>query len=691
MPKAAKTHLAEEIARLREQIRHHDYRYYVLNQPEIADAEYDRLLRQLIELEAQAPQLIAPDSPTQRVGGAPVETFKPVRHATPMVSLDKAFIEAEVRAWHELVVKGLGGLDATYTVELKIDGVSLALTYDDGQLVQAATRGDGTTGEDVTANAKTIRAIPLRLQGHPPTRMEVRGEVYMPTDAFARYNDRAARQGRARPPGPPGNRAGAGGPGQRRAGETFVNPRNAAAGSLRQKDPRITATRPLRFFTHSFGTVRGMTVATQWEFLEACKRWGLPVNEHAAHRRSFDDALKECRRLEHLRERLPFEADGVVMKVNELAGQDRLGMTHRSPRWAVAYKFPAQQAMTRVLAVEHSVGRTGTITPVARLKPVSCAGVTISNATLHNYEEVERLGVKVGDTVLIQRAGDVIPQVVKVIESRRTGHERVIRPPTKCPACGGAVAKDKEEEVAYRCINPSCSAQLARTVLHFGSREAMDIEGLGEAVVEQLVSGRHLGDVGDLYRLTEKDLLPLELFAKKKAQKLLKAIETSKPRGLARLLYGLGIRHVGEKVAQVLAEQFGAMEPLLAADHDTLQRIQEIGPVIAKTLVQWFHQPQTKALIKKLQAAGVTMTEETAKGPKPLSGMTFVLTGELAGLARSEAEALVRRLGGATSSSVSTRTTYVVAGADPGSKFTKAQQLGVQILNAAQFKKLLGQ
>ncbi len=665
----SKTSIADQIAQLREQIRHHDYRYYVLNQPEIADAEYDRLLRRLMDLEAQAPQLIAPDSPTQRVGGTPVETFKPVRHASPMVSLDNAFNEEEVRAWHERVVKGLSGRDATYTAELKIDGVSLALTYAQGRLAQAATRGDGTTGEDVTANAKTIRSVPLRLQGNPPKQLEVRGEVYMPTDAFARYNARAPREGK----------------------ELFANPRNAAAGSLRQKDPQITATRPLRFFAHSVGAARGLLVATQWKFLTTCKRWGLPVNEHAISCRSFDEVLEECRRLERLRERLAFEADGVVIKVNELALQEQLGMTHRSPRWAIAYKFPAQQATTQVLAVEHSVGRTGTMTPVAKLQPVSCAGVTISNATLHNYEEIDRLGVKVGDTVLIQRAGDVIPQVVKVIQSRRTGHEQAIRPPKRCPACGGMVAKEKEEEVAYRCVNPSCPAQLARTVLHFGSREAMDIEGLGEAVAEQLVSRRILRDVGDLYRLTEKDLLPLELFAHKKAQKLLGAITASKQRGLARLLYGLGIRHVGERAAQVLAQRFGSLTMLLEADTEALEEVSEVGPVIAASIRGAFRQSQTRKLIKKFEAAGVTITEQAVQGPKPLAHMTFVFTGELSGMSRLEAEAMVRRLGGNASSSVSKLTTYVVAGADPGSKFTKAQQLGVKILDETQFKKLIEQ
>jgi DNA ligase (NAD+) len=663
------TSLAKRIEQLRETIRHHDYRYYVLNQPEVSDAEYDRLMRQLQELEAKAPELITPDSPTQRVGGIPDEAFKPVRHASSMLSLDNAFSEEELQAWHERVLKGLQDRTPTYTVELKIDGVSLALTYERGRLLQAATRGDGTTGEDVTANAKTIRAIPLRLAGRAPERLEVRGEVYLPTDAFARYNAQASREGK----------------------ETFANPRNAAAGSLRQKDPQVTAERPLRFFTHSFGRLLGLALGTQWEFLQWCKSVGLPVNEQAHRCTSFSEVEAWCRRLERLRERLPFEADGVVIKVNEFDVQERLGLTHKSPRWAIAYKFAAQQATTTVLDVLHSVGRTGTITPVAQLEPVSCGGVTISSATLHNYEEVERLGVNVGDRVLIQRAGDVIPQVIKVVQSRRKGKERAIKPPLRCPVCGGTVTKEKEAEVAYRCINPSCRAQLVRELLHFGSREAMDIEGLGEAVAEQLVTKRLIRNVADLYRLTAKDLLALELFAEKKAENLLAAIKASRGRGLARLLYGLGIRHVGEKAAQVLAEQFGTLDRLMAADRASLEEIHEVGPVMAEAVVQFFRQPQSKALVKKLREVGVKLSEEVVAGPKPLANQTIVFTGELSDMTRPQAEALVRRLGGKASSSVSRLTTYVVAGDAPGSKAAKAKQLGVRILDEAQFKKLIGQ
>jgi DNA ligase (NAD+) len=668
MPRrVSSNNLAQRIERLRETIRHHDHRYYVLNQPEISDAEYDRLLRELRALEEQAPGLVAPDSPTQRVGGVPGEAFRPVRHATPMLSLDNAFDEAELAAWEERVMKGVPGLSPTYTVELKIDGVGLSLTYERGRLKQAATRGDGETGEDVTANARTIRAIPLRLEDAAPRRLEVRGEVYMETKAFERHNRRAAGQGE----------------------ETFANPRNAAAGSLRQKDPQVTARRPLRFFAHSYGAVEGMRFPTHWEFLETCKLLGLPVTEHAARCRSFNEVLARCRALERMRERLGYEADGVVVKVNERALQERLGMTMRSPRWAIAYKFAAHQATTQVLEVVPSVGRTGVVTPVAKLKPVACGGVTISSATLHNYDEVARLGLRAKDWVVIRRAGDVIPQVVKVIEQRRTGSERAIAPPQRCPVCGGTIAKEKEEDVAHRCINPSCPAQLIRMVLHFGSRGTMDIEGLGDVVVEALVERGLIKDAADLYRLTAEPLLALPLFAEKKAHKLLEAIRASRTRGLARLLYGLGIRHVGEKAARDLAETFGSMTKLMGAGAERLAQVHGIGSVVAESVVAFFRQPQTKALIKKLEAAGVAMAEPRRSGPRPLEGKTFVFTGELSGFTRPQAEALVRALGGTAASSVSRLTDYVVAGSSPGSKLQKAKTLSLTILDEIAFLKLV--
>ena len=657
---------AARIEQLREAIRRHDYSYYVLNQPEVSDAEYDQLLRELQRLEAQAPRLVTPDSPTQRVGGVPDQAFGAVRHATPMLSLDNAFTEEELLAWHQRLAKSLPHARPTYTVELKIDGVGLALTYDRGRLARAATRGDGTTGEEVTANAKTIRAIPLLMQGVPPRRLEVRGEAYMSTKEFQRYNDAAAGSG----------------------SETFANPRNAAAGSLRQKDPRVTASRPLRFFTHSYGTVEGTRFATHWEFLQACRRLGLPVNEHAIQCRSFEEVQRQCREFERLRERLGYEADGVVVKVNERALQARLGTTMKSPRWAIAYKFAAHQATTQVLAVQPSVGRTGVVTPVACLAPVACGGVTISSVSLHNYDEVKRLGLKVKDWVVIQRAGDVIPKVIRVIESRRTGKERAIARPLRCPECRGRVVKEEEQDVAYRCISPTCPAQLARALLHFGSRAAMDIEGLGEAVVEALVSRGVVRDAAALYRLTAQDLLAVPLFREKKTQNLLEQIQASRGRGLSRLLYALGIRHVGERGARELAERFGSIEKIMEADREALEAVPGIGPVVAETLVEWFRQPQTRALIAQLDAAGVTMTQTAQAGPRPLAEMTFVLTGELSSMSRPQAEALIRQLGGQASSSVSRSTTYVVAGASPGSKLATAKRLGVKIIEEAEFLRM---
>ncbi len=664
----SKTEARRAIERLREQIRHHDYRYYVLNQPEIADAEYDQLLQRLHTLEADHHEFVTPDSPTQRVGGQPTTTFRAVRHQVPMLSLDNAFTVKEVQAWEARVTRWLDGEQHAYTVEPKLDGVGLALTYERGTLALAATRGDGDTGEEVTANARTIRAIPLQLRGQPPSLLEVRGEVYMYKEEFQRYNRDAQRSGE----------------------ETFANPRNAAAGSLRQKDPRVTATRPLRFATHSYGRVTGMTFETHWDFLQACRALGLPVTDHAQQCHSLADVLALCAQLERRREALPYEVDGTVIKVNRLDQQRRLGTTMKSPRWAMAYKFAAHQATTQILDIEASVGRTGTITPVAKLQSVECGGVTISNATLHNFDDMARLGVKIGDWVLIQRAGEVIPQVVKVIESKRTGKERAFHVPKQCPVCRGPIAKEKEEEVAYRCTTPSCPAQLTRGLLHFASREAMDIEGMGEAVVEQLVAKAFVRDVADIYRLTMQELLQLELFAEKKAQKLLEAITQSKSRGLARLLYGLGIRHIGEKAARVLATTFRSMARLQKATENMLREIDDVGPVMATTLTQALRQPSTRKLLTKLAAAGVKMSDAAPRtGPQPFAGKTFVLTGELTHYTRQEAEERIQQWGGTTSSSVSRNTDYVVVGANPGSKYTTAQHLGVHIIDESQFQKLL--
>lgn len=652
--------------RLRGQIRHHDYRYYVLNQPEIADAEYDRLLRELAELEGRFPERISSDSPTQRVGSVPDTAFRSVRHEVPMLSLDNAFNVEELSAWFRRVDKTLKGAKVAYTVELKMDGVGLALLYEKGRLVRAATRGDGATGEEVTSNAKTIRSIPLRLQGDPPDRLEVRGEVCILQESFERFNARATRHGE----------------------EAFANPRNLAAGSLRQKNPRITAERPLRFFTHSYGSVKGKEFVTHWEFLQACCKYGLPITEHAVRLNTLEKVTQACLRWEREREGLAYEADGLVVKVDSLTQQKQLGMTHRSPRWAIAYKFPAQQATTQIIEIVASVGRTGAITPVAKLKPVSCGGVTIANATLHNYDEIERLGVRPKDRVLIQRAGDVIPQVVKVV-AKASPRGRRIGPPKRCPVCKGLVEREKSDEVAYRCVNPSCRAQQFRQILHFGSRGAMDIEGLGDVIVEQLLEKKLIEDAADLYTLTEVKLLQLPLFKETKARKLIESIQASKNRGLARLLFALGIRHVGERAAQVLAEAFGSMAALAKADEASIQAVPEIGPVMVKAIREYLGQSSGRALIGKLDISGLKMRDAQTHGPKPFAGSTFVFTGELSRMSRQEAQARVRHLGGQASSSVSKQTTYVVVGEAPGSKAKKAKTLGVRMINEKEFGKLI--
>lgn len=657
-----------EVEALREQIRHHDYRYYVLNQPELSDVDYDALMRRLHILEQHHPRLLTPDSPTQRVGGMPHEAFRSIRHRVAMRSLDNTYNAEEVLAWHQRVMKGLERAAHTYTAELKIDGVGIALTYEEGRLVQAATRGDGETGEDVMANAKTIRAIPLRLRGRSPRVLEVRGEVYMALADFKRYNREASHKGE----------------------ELFANPRNAAAGSLRQKDPHVTASRPLRFFVHSYGAVEGASFKTHWEFLQTCQELGLPITEHAKLCHSIEEVMAHCQRWEAQREQLSYEADGMVVKVNEQALQQRLGVTLKSPRWAIAYKFPAHQATTQVLDVIASVGRTGTLTPVAKLKPVSCGGVTISSASLHNYDEIERLALKIGDWVVVQRAGEVIPHVINVIDTKRTGREKPVTIPSACPACGGTVTKEHDEEVAYRCVNPSCPAQLVRRLIHFASRTAMDIEGLGDVVAEQLVAKRLVHDVADIYRLSKDQLLTLELFGEKRAENLVAAIRASASRGLARVLYGLGIRHVGEKAAMVLAEQFRTLDRLAHADEEQLRDIPAIGPVMAHAITTYFRHPTTRRLIEKLRDVGVRLTEDVTKGPQPLAGLTVVLTGTLSSVSRSEAEALIRRLGGKTASRVSRNTSYVVVGDEPGSKYQHAKALGVQIIDEAQFKQLVG-
>jgi DNA ligase (NAD+) len=655
-----------ELSALRAEILEHDRRYYLLDAPTVSDTEYDRLMARLKELEAAHPELASAESPSRRVSGGVGSDFKPVKHAVPMLSLDNAYEEADIRAWDERVFKNLPKGDSpSYLVEPKIDGLSCALTYEDGVLVRAATRGDGETGEDVTANARTIRAIPLRLHGDAPRRLELRGEVYMPFAVFEAVNEGEKRAGR----------------------EPFVNPRNCAAGSLRQKDPAVTASRGLRFTAHSYGVWEGSEPSSHAEFLKRCGELGIRASAYERCA-SIDEVIAYFERFrEELMPKLAYAVDGLVVKVDSFAQQKRLGFTARSPRWGIAFKYPAQQATSKVIGVEYSVGRTGVITPVAKVEPVFCAGVTISSVTLHNFEEVDRLGLKRGDRVLIERAGEVIPKVVKVVQKAK---KRVaILPPKECPDCGSPVVKD-EGMVAYRCDNPSCPAQLRRTLEHFASRGALDIVGLGDSAVDQLVARGLVKDVAGIFSLKKEQLLELELFADKKADNLLAEIEASKARTLDRVLNALGIRQVGEKTAEVLAERFD-IDGLLAANEADFQAAPDVGPIVAKSLHAFFSSKIGRDTIARLRSHGLTMAkpERRIVAGAPFAGMLFVFTGALTLFTREEAEEKVKSLGGKAVGSVSAKTSFVVAGEDAGSKLKKAEALGVKVLTEKQFQEML--
>ena len=564
--------IKRQIEKLRDQIRHHDYLYYVDNQPEISDKEYDDLMRRLKDLEKENPAFITPDSPTQRVGGEPVAGFKTVKHKVKMLSLDNTYSFEELREWAERVRKGLpAGEKIEYVAELKIDGVSVSMTYEKGVLTRGTTRGDGETGEDITLNLKTIPAIPLKLLSTAgekvPQTLEVRGEVYMTKKDFEQLNKERSEKGDA----------------------LFANPRNSAAGSLKLLDPKLVAGRGLSCFIHSFGLIEGAhEFKGQWEFLQSAKKLGFRTNPENRLCGGLDAVIAYCEKWQDKREALDYEIDGAAIKVNLFDQQKRLGWTMKSPRWACAYKFPAKQATTRLLAIKVQVGRTGVITPVAELEPVECAGVTIKHATLHNFDEIDRLGVRIGDKVILERAGEVIPKIIKVLESSRTGKEKTFKVPAKCPACGGEITREKEEEVAYRCVNPSCPAQLERGLEHFASRLAMDVEGLGEAVVSQLIKNKMVKTFADIFFLKKEDFLKLELFAEKRAQNMVKAIENSKRQPLSRLLFALGIRHVGEKAAMVLAEKFGTMDRICSSTKEAIDEIHEIGSVMAGSVENFF-------------------------------------------------------------------------------------------------------
>lgn len=657
----------ERVEALRKEIRKHDYYYYVMDDPRITDEEYDSLMRELEKLEAQYPELIAPDSPTQRVGGEPLAQFKPVQHPVPLLSLANAFEPAELRDFDRRV-RQLAGTAVDYMVEPKIDGLTVVLTYENGLFVQGATRGDGFTGEDITENLRTVRVLPVALNGAPP-RLVVRGEAFISKKAFKRLNDERDSQGE-----PP-----------------FANPRNAAAGALRQLDPKVTASRPLGVFVYQVLVSEGLELQTQEQVLKFLEKLGFPVQKEGKLCRDIEEVIDLCIEWTEKRHLLTYEIDGMVIKVNSLQIQDLLGSTAKSPRWAIAYKFPAEQVVTRVKDIVVRVGRTGVLTPTALLEPVQVGGVTVSRATLHNEDMIREKDIRIGDYVVIQRAGDVIPEVVRTLPERRTGEEKIFQMPDFCPECGSRVMR-LEGEVAARCTGIACPARIKELILHFVGREAMDIEGIGPALVNQLVESKLVKDPADLYFLKKEDLIGLERMGEKSANNILEAIEKSKKRGLAPLIFALGIRYVGARAARVLAEHFGSLEALKNATKEELTAIPEIGSKIAESITAFFHDEQTKRVLEKLERAGVTVKEKLAKDKKelPLFGKQFVLTGTLPSLTRKEAEELISSLGGRTSSSVSRKTDYVVAGENPGQKYEKALELKIPILDEEAFLHLLG-
>ena len=675
---------AERAAALRAEIQRLDHAYYVLDAPLVPDADYDALFRELQQIESAHPELRTPDSPTQRVGGAPLPQFAPVRHAVPMLSIQtetdttpQGAVAFDQRVRNKL---GLNGDDPPvhYSAELKFDGLAINLRYEHGVLVQASTRGDGETGEDVTQNVRTIRRVPLRLQGSAPAVLEVRGEALMHRADFERYNDRQRARGLP----------------------TLVNPRNGAAGSIRQLDPRIAAQRPLAFYAYGWGEIVGWDDQpdTHHAMLDAFEAFGLPVAKERVHGPGAQTLIDFHARIAAQRDSLPFDIDGVVYKVDDLALQQRLGYRNREPVWAVAHKYPAQERSTRVLAIDIQVGRTGKLTPVAKLEPVFVGGVTVTNATLHNEDEVRRKDVRVGDTVIVRRAGDVIPEVVAVVLDRRPADvglpfDLYKQLGGRCPVCGSAIVRE-EDEADWRCTGGLyCPAQRKQAILHYASRRAMDIEGLGEKLVDQLVDGGIVRTLPDLYRLGLMKLAALDRMADKSAANLIAALERSKSTTLPRFIYALGIRHVGEATAKALAQHFGSLDTLMHASLEQLQAVPDIGPVVAQSIRTFFDQPHNREVVEQLRACGVYWDESApadAAAPKPLAGKTFVLTGTLPHWSRDEAKARIEAAGGKVSGSVSKKTDYVVAGADPGSKLAKAQELGVTVIDEAELKALLG-
>ena len=663
----------KQIDFLRDRIRHHEYLYYVVDRPEISDFEFDKLMQELQQLEGEHPGLITPDSPTQRVGGKPREGFVKVRHSSPMLSLDNTYNEEELRDWERRVHELTGRKEVDYVCELKLDGMSLSLGYDDGQLVRGVTRGDGTTGEDVTLNVRTVRTVPLSVPKEKlkkagiPAYFEVRGELLMPTAAFKKLNEERERNGLP----------------------TFANPRNFTAGTVRQLDPNVTAQRPLDFFAYMLLENGHTYFDRHSKTLDALEAAGFKVNSHRKLVHSMDEVWDFIGQWEGKRDSLPYEIDGIVVKVDRTPLQDELGFTGKAPRWAIAYKYAARAAITKLEGVRWQVGRTGKLTPVAELSPVPIGGTTVRNATLHNVDEIERLDVKIGDYVQVERGGDVIPKVAKVVEDKEHPRgKQEISAPEKCPVCGTKVART-EGEVDYRCVNANCPAKLVGTILHFASRGVMNIDGMGESLVTQLIDRGLVKNVADIYSLTKDKLLSLDRFADKSAQNILDEIENSKKLPLERVIYGLGIRMVGERTAQFLAEHFGSMEALEQAGIEELQNVDEVGPRIAESIVEFFTIAANRKLVERLGDAGLTFKGKKKERGTKLAGKTFVLTGTLAKYTRDDAKKMIEDAGGKVTGSVSKKTDYVVAGTEAGSKLDKAKELGVAVIDEDEMEKLL--
>jgi len=662
--------IEQRLKKLREELNRHNYLYYFGAKPEISDREYDRLMAELIEMETAHPELVTPDSPSQRVGGQPIEGFATVEHAVPMMSIDNTYDEASVREFDERVRKGLGGERPSYVLEPKVDGVSASLRYEDGVLVLAATRGDGRRGDDMTANARTIRSIPLRLTDREiPGILEVRGEVYMPNAEFQRLNKEREAEGEA----------------------LFANPRNATAGTLKQLDSRVVAKRRLRFVAHGLGQVEPLPTESYWEWIKLLRKWGVPIAEHTRLAKDVDEAIKEIEEFAKVRGTLPYQTDGMVVKVDSLAQRRQLGATSKAPRWVIAFKYPAEQVQTVLKEVLWQVGKGGTLTPVAALMPVFVGGTTVRSSTLHNVEQIERLGLMIGDTVVIEKAGEVIPYVVQAVREKRPKDAKEIVRPKECPSCGAIV--EQEEDTPYiRCVNPACPAQLKERVRWFCGRNQMDIENLGEALVDQLVDANLVKTFADIYRLKKEQLIDLERMGEKSAQNVIDAIAASRERGLDRLLAGLGIRHVGSRVAYVLASHFGSLDAIGKASEEELSAVNDIGPAIADSVHDSFHNEAGLEAIRQLKAVGIDpkMEKPAGVGQLLLAGQTVVVTGTLEHFERKEIEDIIVQLGGKASGSVSKKTSFVVAGEGAGSKLGKAKELGVPMLTEAEFMKKVG-